>query len=104
MSASALRFSRSAFCFAKRFSRSVRRLEHANSRRRGHKLTHLLQSFCPYRGSEKVYARDVPARPIEVSDQAVLDRVATGREDDRHCRASDLGCECHGEISDDHRD
>src|SRR6516165_4354082 len=42
----------------------VQRLEHANSRRRGHKLTQLLQSFRPYRGSEKAYACDVTARPI----------------------------------------
>ena len=42
----------------------VQRFEHANNRRRGHKLTQLLQSFRPYRGSEKAYARDVTARPI----------------------------------------
>jgi hypothetical protein len=82
----------------------VRPVEHANSRRRGHKLTQLLESFRPYHGREKAYACEVPARPIEVSDQAILDRVATGREDDRHCRCYGFGCECRDEISDDHRD
>ena len=82
----------------------VRPVEHANSRRRRHKLAQLPQSFRPYRGCKKAYARDVPARLIEVCDQAVLDRVGAGRENNRYCRACGLGCERRDKISDDHCD
>jgi hypothetical protein len=40
----------------------VRPVEHPNSRRRGYKLTQLLESFRPYCGSEKAHTRDVQSK------------------------------------------
>ena len=47
--------------------------------------------FAPNVGGEKAHAGDVAARPVEAGDEAVRDRVAAGREDDRHRRGCGLG-------------
>ena len=51
--------------------------------------------FAPDVPLSKDYAGDVAARPIEAGDEAVLDRVAAGREDDRYRRGRSFGRE-HG--------
>jgi hypothetical protein len=38
------------------------------------------------------YARDIAARPIQAGDEAVYDRVAPVREDNRNRRGCGLGC------------
>ena len=51
---------------------------------------------------EKAHARDIAARPVEAGDEAVPDRVAPGRKDDRHRRGCGLGRERRRGIADDH--
>ena len=71
--------------------RGVRVHEHANCCRLGHELAQQLQSLRPQHAAEKAHARDVAARPVEAGDEAVPDRVAAAREDDRHRRGCGLG-------------
>ena len=41
----------------------------------------------------ETHASDIAARPVETGDQPVHDRIATGREYDRHGRGGSLGRE-----------
>ena len=81
---------------------TVRVHEHGNCCRLGHELAQQLQSLRPQHGVEKDHARDVAARPVEAGDEAVLDRVAPGREDDRYRRGCGLGRERRIAVPDDH--
>ena len=58
--------------------------------------------FAPNTPLKKTHARDVAARPVEAGDEAVPDRVAPGREDDRHRRGCGLGRERRNGVPDDH--
>ena len=81
---------------------SVRVHEHGNCCRLGHELAQQLQPLRAQHAGEKAHARDVAARPVEAGDQALLDRVAPAREDDRHRRGCGLGRERRNGVPDDH--
>jgi len=76
--------------------------ENGDCRRSGHELAQQLQSLRPHNAAKKAHARDVATRTVQVGDEAVLDRVAPGHEDDRHRRGRGLGRECRSQVPDDH--
>src|ERR1043166_3280610 len=79
----------------------VRVHEHGNCRRLGHELAQQLQSLRP-QYAEKDQARDVAPRPVEACNEAVPDRVAPGRKDDRHRRGCGPGRERRRGVPDDY--
>ena len=81
---------------------SVRVHEHGDRGRLGHELAQQLQPLRPQHAAEKADARDVAARPVEAGDEAVPDRVAAGREDNRYRRGCGLGRERRIVVADDH--
>ena len=84
---------RPARLFARPRFRIVRVHQHADGRRLGHELAQQLQPLRPQHAGEKAHAGDVAARPVEAGDEAVPDRIAPGREDDRNRRGRGLGRE-----------
>src|SRR5262245_189730 len=72
------------------FSRGRAR-QHGNRCGLGQKLPQQLQAFLAQHACEKAYASTIAARSIQAGHQAVLDRIAAGREDDWYrdrCRLS----------------
>src|SRR5262245_50696479 len=72
------------------FSRGRAR-QHGNRCGLGQKLPKQLQPFRAQHACEKAYASNVATGSIQAGHQAVLDRIAAGREDDWHrprCRLS----------------
>ena len=81
---------------------SVRMHEHGNCCRLGHELAQQFQSLRPQHVGDKDHARDVAARPVEAGNEAVADRIAPAREDDRHCRGRGLGRGHRNGVAGDH--
>src|SRR5215831_2015591 len=60
--------------------------------------------LCPKLRRNEGDTGDVAARPVETGDEAELNRVAAGYEDDRDRRSRRLGYNCRGDIMrSDHR-
>jgi hypothetical protein len=64
--------------------------------------TQQLQPFRPQHAGEKAHARDVAPRSVEAGHKTVLDRIAPGREDDRHRRGCGPGCERRKGVASDY--
>src|SRR3954453_4324662 len=86
-----------------RACRSVRVSKHGNYRSPGHKLTQEFQPLGPQPPGEEAYARNVSAGPAETGDDAVPQRAAAGREDDRHGHPHMPGHNRRNVLADDHR-
>ena len=78
-------------CSLRLGSRTVDVIEHANRRRLGNDLAQQFQSFRPDLGAEPRCTSDVATGPVEAGDEAILDRIGAGHEDDRHRRRCRLG-------------
>src|SRR5215510_917269 len=60
--------------------------------------------LCPKLRRNEGDTGDVAARPVETGDEAELNRVAAGYEDDRDRRSRRLGYNCRGDVMrSDHR-
>src|SRR5215475_11258046 len=60
--------------------------------------------LCPKLRRDEGDTGDVAARPVETGDEAELNRVAAGYEDDRDRRSRRLGYNCRGDVMrSDHR-
>jgi hypothetical protein len=51
-----------------------------------YQLTQQFQPFCPERGDDESYTRDIAAGTIETGDETDSDRIGAGREHDRDAR------------------
>jgi hypothetical protein len=66
-------------------------------------LAQQLESLCSYQAAEPAHAGDVAARPVQTRNEATLDRIITGSEDNRYRRCRGLGGKRRAAVRYDHR-
>src|SRR5262249_33632822 len=78
--------------------------QHANAHGSRLQLMQQPKLLCPKLRRNEGDTGDVAARPVETGDEAELNRVAAGYEDDRDRRSRRLGYNCRGDVMrSDHR-
>jgi hypothetical protein len=83
----------------------VRVDQHAEGSAPGRPLAQQLQPLRHQLVDQEAHAGEVAAGPVEAGDEAQLDRVAAGHEDNRKRRRRRLGGECRGgRVRDEHAD
>ena len=77
--------------------------QHRDGRGGGDELAQHLQPLGSQEPGHEAHAGDVATGPVEAGDQPVHDRIAAGREYDRHRRGGSLGRERRIDVRDNDR-